>query len=63
MQILAFLAVTALGLFVTWLVHLWVDFVGDISVAIAIWIPACLLYAFLHDRINERRNRQLPKPE
>ena len=54
---LQFLAVTALGLIATWLVHLWVGLFDNIYVAAAIWIPACCLYGFIYDRRQARLRR------
>lgn len=47
--IIQWLAVLALGAFVTFLVHRWQDFVGDKDIAFLIGFPALCLIAWIYD--------------
>lgn len=49
-----FVAVLALGAFVTFLVHRWQDFVGDKDLAFLIGFPALCLIAWIYDRRQAR---------
>jgi hypothetical protein len=57
-----FLAVTALGLFVSWLVHLWIGLFDNLYVAVGIWLAGCLLFAFIYDRREARTRRSTLAP-
>ena len=57
MEILAFLALTALGLIVTGLWRLWSSQFDNIYVAWAIWMAVCFGYAFIYDRRQARLRR------
>ncbi len=56
-DLLKFAAVVALGLFVAWVAHLWIGLFDSVYVAAAIWIPACLLIAFIIDQRDSRRRQ------
>ncbi len=57
-MLINFLAVTALGLFVTYLFKSWAGWYGDLYWAAGIWIAACLVFAAIYDF----RNRSRPGP-
>lgn len=42
---------------VSWTALQWIGWVGDLYTAMAVWIPGCLLLAFLIDRRQQRRAR------
>lgn len=57
MALIQFLAITALGLFVSWLFHLWIGLFDNLYVAAAIWGAACICYAIIYDRRQARLRR------
>ncbi len=57
-MLINFLALTALGLSVTYLFKSWADWYGDLYMAAGIWIAACLVFAAIYDY----RNRSRPEP-
>lgn len=59
MVIIRLVAAVALGLFVTWLVHLWTGLFESVYVAAAIWIGACIVYAAIYDRRQGQRQRSI----
>jgi len=56
---LQFVAITALGLVTTWIVHLWFGLLENRHIAFAIWIAVCLAYGFIYDRWQARKRRDM----
>ena len=57
MQIVAFLAVTALGLFVAWLFGLWRSLFDNLETAFLSWMAIMVVYAVIYDRLEARKRR------
>lgn len=57
MALLQFVVVTALAAFVTWLAGAWNALFENKDLAFVIWMSACILYAFIYDRRQDRKRR------
>lgn len=66
MAVFQWLAVLALGAFVTFLVKRWETFVGDTDLAFLIGFPALCLIAWIYDRRQARlrkSNKAMTEPD
>lgn len=56
--LLQFVAVTALGLVTTWLVHRWFGLFDNSNAAFFIGAAFLIAYGFIYDRWQDRKRRQ-----
>jgi len=57
--VVQFLAVTALGLVVSWALHQWVGLFDNKWMAFALWFAVLITYGYLYDRHTARRHRRM----
>lgn len=53
-------AVTALGLFVSWLFHQWLGLFDNFYLGAGVWIGVCILYGIIYDRRQSRLRPEVP---